>query len=118
MRGLRLDVVLGSTALALVQITALTAADVGSARAQSAAQDLKAIEALVPLPEPADIPPPTIADIGGLPMPEPATVGTIAPPTASTPETAPAGTPPAPAAAVPQPRSAPPATANAPAAPP
>src|ERR1700693_2553004 len=84
MRGLGLDRVLAGTAIALVQIavqvTVLATGNFGVARAESPAQDLKAIEALVPLPEPADVPPPTIADIAGLPMPEPAIVGTVAGP--------------------------------------
>ena len=103
MRGLGLDRVLAGTAIALVQIavqvTVLATGNFGVARAESPAQDLKAIEALVPLPEPADVPPPTIADVAGLPMPEPATVGTVAPaPAASAAEPTPAA--PAPAATV------------------
>ena len=102
MRGLGLDRVLAGTAIALVQIavqvTVLATGNFGVARAESPAQDLKAIEALVPLPEPADVPPPTIADIAGLPMPEPAIVGTVAPAPAGGTEPAPAA--PAPAATV------------------
>jgi murein L,D-transpeptidase YcbB/YkuD len=108
MRGLRLDGVLTGTALALVQLAVL-AGNLGPARAEDPGQDLKAIEALVPLPDAADVPPPTIADTGGPPKPEPATVGTVAPPPGA-PEPAPA------AVAVPEPAGATPATANAPAA--
>ncbi|HXN43658.1 MAG TPA: murein L,D-transpeptidase, partial [Xanthobacteraceae bacterium] len=104
MRGLGLDRVLAGTAIALIQITVLATGNFGAARAESLAQDLKAIEALVPLPEPADVPPPTIADIAGLPMPEPAVVGTVAAPGSR-------------ATAAPEPAGAAPATVNAPAAP-
>src|SRR5690242_4519936 len=53
----RFDRILTGTALALV---------LGLAAANPAvAQDQKSIEALVPMPEPANVPPPTIADIGG-----------------------------------------------------
>ena len=112
MRGLRLDRVLTRTALALVQIAVLAAGNVTPARAETPAHDLKAIEALVPLPETADVPPPTIADIGGLAMPEPA-VGAVVP------EPAPVAVQPAApaAAATPEPAESALGTANAPAAP-
>src|SRR5436309_9475368 len=108
MRGLRLDRVLTRTALALVQIDVLAAGNVTPARAETPAHDLKAIEALVPLPETADVPPPTIADIGGLAMPEPA-VGAVVP------EPAPVAVQPAApaAAATPEPAESAPGTAHA-----
>jgi murein L,D-transpeptidase YcbB/YkuD len=53
----RLDRILTGTALAL--ILGLGAAN------PAVAQDQKSIEELVPMPEPANVPPPTIADIGG-----------------------------------------------------
>ena len=124
MRGLGLDCVPTGTAIALVL---LAVGNFSAAKAESPASDLKAIEALVPLPEAADVPPPTIADVGGVPMPEPATVGTIAPTPAgaSAPATAatqsdpmvgqePAGAAPAAANALAAP--APAATVSAPAA--
>jgi len=77
MRGLRLDRVLTGTALALLITDVLAGGNFGAARAENPAQDLKTIEALVPLPDAADIPPPTIADIDRLSKPEPATVGTV-----------------------------------------
>jgi len=55
----RFDRILTGTAIALVLGLSATA---NPALAQ---QDEKAIEALVPMPEPVDLPPPTIADIGG-----------------------------------------------------
>ena len=55
----RFDRILTGTAIALVLGLSVTA---NPALAQ---QDEKAIEALVPMPEPANLPPPTIADIGG-----------------------------------------------------
>jgi murein L,D-transpeptidase YcbB/YkuD len=117
MRGLRLDRVLTGTALGLIQIIVLAAGDFSAAKAESPASDLKAIEALVPLPEAADVPPPTLADVGGPPMPEPASVGTIvpAPVGAAAPATA-AATQPDPMVDT-EPAGAAPATANAPAAP-
>jgi murein L,D-transpeptidase YcbB/YkuD len=55
MRGLRLDHVLASTALALVLA-------IGGGGASSA-NEPSGLESRVPLPEPADLPPPTAADI-------------------------------------------------------
>src|SRR5689334_2041385 len=52
----RFDRILTGTALALV--LGLAAANPGMA------QDQKSIEALVPMPEPANVPPPTAADVG------------------------------------------------------
>jgi murein L,D-transpeptidase YcbB/YkuD len=57
MQGRRFDRFLTGTAIAL----ALGLAAVGPA----SAQDQSAIEALVPMPEPANVPPPTAADVGG-----------------------------------------------------
>src|SRR3954468_7138990 len=54
----RFDRILTGTAIALVLGLAATAN-------VALAQDQKAIEALVPMPEPANMPPPSIADIGG-----------------------------------------------------
>jgi len=57
MHGRRFDRILTGTAIALV---------LGLAPAAPAfAQDQSAIEALVPMPEPANLPPPTIADVTG-----------------------------------------------------
>jgi len=106
----RLDRILTGTALALV---------LGLAAAQPAmAQDQQSIEALVPMPEPANMPPPTIADFGApadttgstpatavvLPdppdLPPPTFKDVAAPTTAPAPEAAPAAVAtPAPAAA-------------------
>ena len=55
MRGFQLDRVLAGTALALV----LTLAGQASAQSNNPA----AIEAGVPVPEPANVPPPTAADL-------------------------------------------------------
>src|SRR5438105_2039565 len=52
------DRALTGTALALVLA-------LGTAPAVEAVEDTSSIEALIPLPEPADVPPPSIADIGG-----------------------------------------------------
>src|SRR2546429_7339471 len=57
MQGRRFDRILTGTAIALV----LGLAQAGPALAQSQSS----IEALVPLPEPANLPPPTPADVGG-----------------------------------------------------
>src|SRR3954453_8573979 len=54
----RFDRILTGTAIALILGLAATASP-------ALAQDQKAIEALVPMPEPANMPPPSIADIGG-----------------------------------------------------
>ena len=59
MQGRRFDRFLTGTAIALV--LSLSAP---SAWAQNQ-QDQQAIEALVPMPEPANVPPPTAADVGG-----------------------------------------------------
>jgi L,D-transpeptidase YcbB len=120
MRGLRLDGVLTGTAFALVQVlvqVAVLASGNFGARAETSSQDLKAIEALVPLPDAADVPPPTIADVGGLPMPEPATVGTVAAPAGKTAEPGSGSPQGAPAAAATEPASPAAGTANAPGAP-
>src|SRR5437762_285560 len=58
MQGRRFDRILTGTAIALV----LGLAQAGPARAQSQSS----IEALVPMPEPANLPPPSVADVGGL----------------------------------------------------
>jgi len=98
MRGFELDRILAGTALALV----LTLS--GQANAQS--NDAAAIEAAIPVPEPANVPPPTAADIAkDAPTIRPAAQGTMF----ETPRAA------APAAAVPS-APAPSATATAPAA--
>src|SRR5436305_12634178 len=57
MQGRRFDRLLTGTAIALA--LGLTAA-----ANPALAQDQKSIEALVPMPEPANLPPPTVADIG------------------------------------------------------
>src|SRR5437588_3695941 len=57
MQGRRFDRILTGTAIALV--LGLAQAGPGLAQSQSA------IEALVPMPESADVPPPTAADVGG-----------------------------------------------------
>jgi L,D-transpeptidase YcbB len=98
MRGLRVDRVLTGTALALLMANMLAGSIV--ARAQDAAENRKEIEALVPLPDAADVPPPSLGDMVGLPMPEPATVGTIEIPPAE-----PAPVEPAAATAQPEPSS-------------
>jgi L,D-transpeptidase YcbB len=87
MRGIRFDRLLAGTALAVI-----LAAAVPPAHAQS---DAAVIEAGVPVPEPANVPPPTAADIG-----LPATPAPVATPVA----------PPAPAAALPAEPPAPVAT--------
>jgi murein L,D-transpeptidase YcbB/YkuD len=58
MRGRGLNHILAGTALALV---------LGMAHGALAglAEDSRDIEALIPVPEPADVPPPSIADVGG-----------------------------------------------------
>src|SRR5262249_25777831 len=104
MRGRNLDLLTGTAvALALMLAGPATAApDENSA----------AIEALVPVPEPANVPPPTISDIGGQ------ATATVTPKTDVAPAAAPA---PAPAAAAPviapTPAAAPNDVATAPAAP-
>ena len=60
MQGRRFDRILTGTAIALV--LSITSAAPGWAQAAS---DQQAIEAAVPMPEPANVPPPTAADIGG-----------------------------------------------------
>jgi L,D-transpeptidase YcbB len=84
MRGRNLDLLTG-TALALALMLA------GPATAATD-ENSAAIEALVPVPEPANMPPPTIADIGG------AATATVTPKTDDVPPPAAA---PAPAAAAP-----------------
>ncbi|MEJ0078557.1 MAG: L,D-transpeptidase family protein [Alphaproteobacteria bacterium] len=96
----RFDRILTGTALALVLGLAATANP-------AFAQDQKSIEALVPMPEPANMPPPSIADVGGtaettgsttstaivLPDPPdlpPPTFKDVAAPAAPVPEAAPA----------------------------
>ena len=70
MRGIQLDRILAGTALALV----LTLS--GQANAQS--NNPAAIEAAVPVPEPANVPPPTAADIAkDAPTVTPAAQGTM-----------------------------------------
>jgi murein L,D-transpeptidase YcbB/YkuD len=97
MHGRRFDRILTGTAIALV---------LGLAQAAPAlAQSQSAIEALVPLPEPANLPPPTAADVAGpatettgstavnLPDPPdlpPPTFKDVAAPAAPAPEAAPA----------------------------
>src|SRR3954452_6030437 len=54
----RFDRILTGTAIALVL-------GLGATANVALAQDQKAIEALVPMPDPANMPPPSIADIGG-----------------------------------------------------
>jgi murein L,D-transpeptidase YcbB/YkuD len=90
MRGIRFDRLLAGTALAVV-----LAAAVPPAQAQS---DAAAIEAAVPIPEPANVPPPTIADIG-LPAAAAPQAATPAP-QAAPPEPAVASTPTSPPAPV------------------
>ena len=89
MRGLRLDRVLAGTALALVQVGLLASGDF-DARAQSPAADRKEIEALVPLPDAADVPPPTFGDLSRAPLPDPVPVSTIVAPAPAQPAEAPA----------------------------
>ena len=117
MRGLRVDRALIGTALALVAASVMANVLAGSnvAKAESPAENPKEIEALVPLPDAADVPPPSLADMVGLPMPEPATVGTIVFPPPAAPEPKTAAAPPEPAAAAAQPE-APPAPASEPSA--
>jgi L,D-transpeptidase YcbB len=105
MRGLRLNGVLAGTALALVQIGLLASGNF-AAKAESSARNLKEIEALVPLPDAADVPPPSFTDFSRVPLPDPVPVGTIVPP-------APA---PAQPAAIDAPAPAPTVTASPPAA--
>src|SRR2546423_3976503 len=57
MQGRRFDCILTGTAIALV--LGLAQLSPGLAQSQSA------IEALVPMPEPANLPPPSAADVGG-----------------------------------------------------
>ena len=59
MRGVRLDRVLVGTAIALM----LAASSAG--RAEMSADQLKEIEAAIPLPDAADVPPPTFGDVTG-----------------------------------------------------
>ncbi len=59
MRGVRLDRVLAGTAIALM----LAASSAG--RAEMSADQLKEIEAAIPLPDAADVPPPTFGDVTG-----------------------------------------------------
>ncbi len=102
MRGFELDRILAGTALALI----LTLS--GQANAQS--NNPAAVEAAVPVPEPANVPPPTAADIAkDAPTITPAAQGTMfetpraaapAAPAPSTTATAPAATP-APVASAP-----------------
>jgi murein L,D-transpeptidase YcbB/YkuD len=58
MQGRRFDRILTGTAIALVL-------GVATATIPALAQSQSAIEALVPMPEPANMPPPTAADVGG-----------------------------------------------------
>jgi murein L,D-transpeptidase YcbB/YkuD len=58
MQGRRFDRLLTGTAIAL-------ALGLATAAHPALAQDEKSIEALVPMPEPANVPPPTAADVGG-----------------------------------------------------
>src|SRR5207248_10507445 len=90
MRGLRVDRALIGAALALVManLVANVLAGGNVAQAEGPAENPKEIEALVPLPDAADVPPPSLADMVGLPMPEPATVGTIVFPPPAAPELA------------------------------
>jgi L,D-transpeptidase YcbB len=103
MRGLRLDGVLAGTALALVQIGLLASGNF-AAKAESSARNLREIEALVPLPDAADVPPPSFTDFSRVPLPDPVTVGTVVPPAPAQP------------AAVDAPAAAPTATTSPPAA--
>jgi murein L,D-transpeptidase YcbB/YkuD len=100
MRGRGLECLLTGTALAL----ALALASPATA---GPGENSAAIEALVPVPEPANVPPPTIADIGG-----PATA-TVTPKDGDTTPAAPAAAAPVPTA----PATAAPAVAPAPAGP-
>ena len=94
MRGRGLDYLLTGTALALA--LALAGPATAAPDATSAA-----IEALVPVPEPANVPPPTIADIGG-----PATAS-VTPKDGDMAPAAPAAAPSASPAAAPAPAAAP-----------
>src|SRR6202048_4491566 len=94
MRGRGLDYLLTGTALALARARA------GPATAAPDATSA-AIEALVPVPEPANVPPPTIADIGG-----PATAS-VTPKDGDMAPAAPAAAPSASPAAAPAPAAAP-----------
>src|SRR5262245_36582681 len=71
MHGRRYDRILTGTAVALVLALAATPV---SAQNDQLTDDQAAIEARVPLPEPANMPPPTIADIAD---PAPETTGAI-----------------------------------------
>jgi murein L,D-transpeptidase YcbB/YkuD len=105
MSGRSLDRLLAGTALALALMLA------GPAMA-APNEDSAAIEALVPVPEPADVPPPTIADIGGpatatvtpkAGVTEPATPAVAVPASPAAPATAaPAAGPAAPSATPPK----------------
>jgi murein L,D-transpeptidase YcbB/YkuD len=130
MHGTRFDRLLAGTALALI----LAGTPLAYAQTANAPSDDAAISAAVPVPEPADVPPPTVADIGApsaeaapaevetaVQAPEPA----VAPPTTAAEIAKPAPEIATPAAAVPAapvsaapaaPPVSAPATAAAPAA--
>jgi murein L,D-transpeptidase YcbB/YkuD len=117
MQGRRFDRLLTGTAIALA--LGLTAA---ADRALAQAQDQSAIEALVPMPEPANVPPPSVADVSALAtettgstaivlpdppdLPPPTFTDIAAPTTPPAPEAAPA------AVATPAPAAAPVVTAH------
>src|SRR5690242_683742 len=109
MRGRHLDLLTGSAVALVLMLTGPAAAAPDETSA--------AIEALVPLPESANMPPPTIADIGGPATanltPKPADVA----PASASPAAAPAPATAAPAAAPASPTAAPTDVAAAPAAP-
>src|SRR5919204_3055907 len=107
MRGIVLNRLLTGTAIAIVQLAALLG-NPETGRAENPGQDLKAIEALVPLPDAADVPPPTMAEIGRVPMPDAPGIAIVEP-------ASPGATPEHPAAANASPSGGEPA--NAPAAP-
>jgi murein L,D-transpeptidase YcbB/YkuD len=112
MSGRSFDRLLSSTAVVLALVAA------GPAMA-GPEQNSAAIEALVPMPEPANVPPPSLADVGG-----PATAS-ITPPASETapavPAAAPAATPSTDGVPVPEPANVPPPSmkdvATAPASP-
>jgi L,D-transpeptidase YcbB len=116
MRGRNLDLLTG-TALALALMLA------GPATA-APDENSAAIEALVPVPEPANVPPPTISDIGGqatatvTPKPDVAPASPAAAPAPAAPAAAaPVAAPASPAAAPASPAVAPNDVATAPAVP-
>ncbi len=121
MHGRRFDQIFTGTALALV--LGLAGAAAPAVAQDQTIKDAAAIEALVPLPEPANVPPPTAADVGGpttgTTPPAAETVATLPDPPELPPPTVKDVATPAPAAApiAPAPAAATPAEAAPAAAP-